>query len=538
MDVQTPSPTASTYDYVYDKDSDQYVLDRSREGAVLKLHWFVLANLVLLLIFCFITILTSGLVFGHNVASNDCLGQSWVMFSSIMGFLYIALHLQAARKGELVGHVSHPAFQQPLHSSTIVVARIDVVAWAISLIIVSVSVSKESTPISCVNLVACATVTPSLIFLICVAEKASRPFELPYITARYSRPPSVVTCRVSALMAEMMPEVTSEDSISRRGSAHSMRRSRPNSHTQHAAAIAAANTTTAGAPAGHLGGPRAPPTNLKEARAWSFTRYDDKTKRQLADSVSEASQVSESRSRIGGPRPLATSDIAVKTGVLPSPICTEPREAQQQQAALALPPPPPPPQQQQQQQQQTDPEKAGSDSGGWKNDWWALRTVAGWVSPAGSTTPVSTPGLGPGPGSSAGRARAARLSTVAEDWVPAGGITGSVYHQDPAPPRRPPLLRGTRDQGFADVHAVDPAGIPTPPPPAADRPTRAPTAARVRLIRAQEALKSQARAKNGTVVLTRPQHLTGDRRVAEDRLAPARPPLQTHLSIPGSFVDE
>lgn len=88
MEVQSPSPTASTYDYVYDKDSDQYALERSRDGQLKKLHWVVLANLVLLFIFCFITILTSGLVFGHNVASDDCLAQSWVMFS--------------------VRHISHP----------------------------------------------------------------------------------------------------------------------------------------------------------------------------------------------------------------------------------------------------------------------------------------------------------------------------------------------------------------------------------------------------------------------------------------------
>lgn len=81
MEAQSPSPTASTYDYVYDKDSDQYVLEQSPYAPPTRLHWVVLANLVLLFIFCFITILTSGLVFGHNVASSDCLGQSWVMFS-------------------------------------------------------------------------------------------------------------------------------------------------------------------------------------------------------------------------------------------------------------------------------------------------------------------------------------------------------------------------------------------------------------------------------------------------------------------------
>ena len=76
-----------------------------------------------------------------------------------MGFLYVALHLHAARKGELVGHVRHPTVQQPLQSSAIVVARIDVIAWAVSLIIVSVSVSKDPAAVSCVNLVACVSAT-------------------------------------------------------------------------------------------------------------------------------------------------------------------------------------------------------------------------------------------------------------------------------------------------------------------------------------------------------------------------------------------
>jgi len=409
--------------------------------------------------------------------------------------------------------------------------------------------------------------SPALIFLNCVAEKASRPFDLPYITARYSRPPSVVTCRVSALMAAMasMPDVTSEDSISRRGSAVSLPRShsnihgsRPNSHTQHAAAIAAATSTNAAG--GHLGGPRAPPVNLKESRSWSFTRFDDNTKRQLADSVSEASQTSESRVRVGGPRPLAASDIAVKTGVLPPPVCTEPKEApqysQQQQQHQQNMQQYQQPQHQAYQQYATDSEKAGlesggSGSGGWKSDWWALRTVAGWVSPAGSgaTTPVLTPGVGPSPGPAGNsRSRAARLSTVAEDWVPAGGISSSssngnrTYHRDsPSPPTRPPLTRGPRDNGYPDVHAVDRAAIPTPPPAVAaaagSRPVRVPTAARVRLVRAQEALKSQSRAKSGaTVVLTRSVNHRGG--VEEDRLAPTRPPLQSSLSIPGSYVDE
>lgn len=106
MEVQSPSPTASTYDYVYDKDSDQYVLEQSPDAPPTKLHWVVLANLVLLFIFCFITILTSGLVFGHNVASNDCLGQSWVMFS--------VCHISQRPRGCFWPHTTPPCMNSRL----------------------------------------------------------------------------------------------------------------------------------------------------------------------------------------------------------------------------------------------------------------------------------------------------------------------------------------------------------------------------------------------------------------------------------------
>lgn len=47
----------------------------------------------------------------------------------------------------------------PLHSSVIVVARLDTVAWVISLIIVSVAVSKDPVAVSCANLAVCTAVT-------------------------------------------------------------------------------------------------------------------------------------------------------------------------------------------------------------------------------------------------------------------------------------------------------------------------------------------------------------------------------------------
>lgn len=76
---------------------------------------------------------------------------------SLLGWLYIALHLRAAWKSEPVNR-SQPPSQHPLHSSAIVVARLDAIAWIISLIIVAVAVARDPSAVSCVNLVACAAV--------------------------------------------------------------------------------------------------------------------------------------------------------------------------------------------------------------------------------------------------------------------------------------------------------------------------------------------------------------------------------------------
>lgn len=188
-------------DGVYDKVEAQSQYNRSHAppDKPPKLPTVMLACLVLLLLFCSIGILSSGLHFGNKAPSRDCLGQSWVMFSvrdtcmrssastflflpfrccavtpdtplfnvllttnfpvqSLLGLLYITLHLQAARKGEPVNR-QQPCSQNPLHSSCIVIARLDAVAWAVALIIVSVAVSKDAAPVSCVNLVACTAVT-------------------------------------------------------------------------------------------------------------------------------------------------------------------------------------------------------------------------------------------------------------------------------------------------------------------------------------------------------------------------------------------
>lgn len=485
---------------------------------------------------------------------------------------------------------------------------------------------------------------PSLAFLLCLVEKATRPFDLPYLTPRSARPSSLLTCRVSALMANIMSaEVTSDDSISRRASAASSapsstaltttsrhKTNRPNSHTQHAAAIAASTLPPAAAPhvggggGGGPGGPRPPPASVKEARPWSFTKFDDRTKRQLAASVSEASHSSETRPRVGGPRPLAASDIAVRTGVLPPPVCTEPKRVEM-------------PQREREREREAGSQElvvrsrsgagpgtpsgaaaAVGGGGGWKGEWSALRSITGWYSPANSsaTTPVSTPGpeYGPPPGSQhqqqphQQQSRNRPLSTVAEDPAP-HGRREITYHQPagaaatspsvsapaelegssaaaaaaaaaaamvpaqvarrartvshaPEPPPytttaaapagRPRCLTGPRGpepqpQQLVGGYPFDTgAGMPRLPAPAAaaaaaaPSPARAPTTARVRLQRAQDALKTHGRTMSGTMVLNRPQRLTGERRGSVDDRVALRAPVRGgggEGRLPGSFVD-
>lgn len=345
-----------------------------------------------------------------------------------------------------------------------------------------------------------------------------------------------------------MPEVAVEDSISRRGSAHSAtsQRSapRPNSHTQHAAAIAAANSV--GTSAG-LSGPRPPPTTVKEARPWNFTSFDDRTKKELAASVTEATQASETRHHVGGPRALGLSEKALQTGILPPPVCLAPK-------VVPLP-------RRDEADKENAPRTTPNTDGAWRKDWSALAADTGYQSAA--TTPASTPALG----SYGVPAHSRRLSPVAEDtrrlssavqqasipsvaayrprelvpqqqqqqqqYLPAPLTTSRTYstpaprsvappsytyntQQPPQPPQPAP-----RRYTYGDSSA----SIPRPPPPAAASPP-----ARVRLIRAQEALK--VRGGRDTVVMLKrpPMRVVEDQRV----VAPVRP---EYRRMPGSFEE-
>ncbi|CAN8096205.1 unnamed protein product [Discula destructiva] len=521
----------------------------------------MLTGLVLLVVFCFVGILVSGLHFGHRVTAGDCLGQSWVMFSSILGLLYTTLHLQAARKNEPVSRTQPPS-QHPLHASATVIARLDAVSWAVSLIIVAVAVSKDASAVSCVDLVACVAVVPTITLILCVTEKATRPFDLPYLTTRSSA--SIITCRVSDFMKDVMPEVSVEDSISRRGSAHSASSAhssssqqrappRPNSHTQHAAAIAAASSSAS--PTAVLSGPRPPPVSVKEARPWNFSNYDSRTKKELAASVSAATHASETRHHVGGPRALALSDRAVQTGLLPPPVCLEP-------AVVTQPQP--------RREQDARAATAPSEGGPWRKDWSDLAADTGYQS--ANTTPASTPGMGSYGSSVKASFRNRCLSPVVEEEA-RRRLSGMV--QQASIPAYPPLRLQQQQQqqqaapnrtrslttppsssssAYTYTSASSPqrssssgyytygsgsGSIPRPPPPAAVPPNRDAAPARVRLARAQEALKVRG-ARDTVVMLKRPPRFTGDGRPSPEQRAAvvAAPPVRPeYLRMPGSFED-
>lgn len=396
-----------------------------------------------------------------------------------------------------------------------------------------------------------------------------------------------------------MPEVTTEDSISRRGSYSAPPKNRPNSHTQHAAAVAAANPGNTAS----ISGPRPPPQSVKEARPWAFTNFDNRTKTELAASVNEATYVSDMRARVGGPRPLADSDIAYKRGVLAPPMCSDPKVERLPDRKLQKRP-----------GQSTTPEMSmarggSSGSGAWARDWSALKAETGYITPnSGSdVTPISTPRVPLGVPLFSSRIASRTLSPVVEvdDKRSSGGSSGSARpatapasapvpaprvrttSQYSAPASTTPTasragqapLTGPRSLSYTQptvtttttttttarpgrTLSYDSTGTLRPPPLAttttASSSTRTP-ATRVRLVRAQDsATRTQApdRPSYTMASLRRPQRLTGTsmstaselRTPEDDRLFFVNPPRETpsdsittgrpdslRLPIPGSW---
>lgn len=332
-------------------------------------------------------------------------------------------------------------------------------------------------------------------------------------------------------------EVSAEDSISRRGSAHSTASRRGNSHTQHAAAIAAANSGGSGGSMG-LSGPRPPPrtADVKEPRRWGgFHTYDDRTKKELAASVTEASQASEVRTRVGGPRALALSDKAKQTGVLPPPVCLDPKHAREPEKES---------------DKEVPAESRSVGRGTWRKDSGNITASTTGLNIA-STTPASTPAT-IAPQGSTRVAPSRRLSPVAEvvDDRQRSTRAPAAYTYASAPARlqgssSTPSYRHTYDG--ASVPRLHPSPTsPSSPPLATETTAAPPVRARMRLVRAQDSLKVKG-ARDTVVLLNRPRRPTGDRRsVSEDQGGPvaaaaAEVPVRRSrsdlLRIPGSYVD-
>lgn len=58
----------------------------------------------------------------------------------LLAIPYLGLHLQAARMNFVI--IRSQPFQHPLHSWTVIMARLDFVAWAVALIASSVTLAK------------------------------------------------------------------------------------------------------------------------------------------------------------------------------------------------------------------------------------------------------------------------------------------------------------------------------------------------------------------------------------------------------------
>lgn len=370
-----------------------------------------------------------------------------------------------------------------------------------------------------------------------------------------------------------MPEVTTEDSISRRGSYSSPQNNNNNnyhpratSHTQHAAAVAAAHPGNTAS----ISGPRPPPRTVKEARPWAFTNFDNRTKTELAASVDQASYASDMRTRVAGPRGLADSDIALRRGVLPPPVCSDPKVQRVPDRSL-------------QKRTGTASQEGSRDgsSGAWGKDWSALKAETGYVTPANSTdvTPMSTPRVPLGVPLFSSRIASRALSPVVEvdDKRSSGGSAGNTTRPAtaPAPAPAPAHPAPSRHARTTSQYSAPPSTTPTmstaarahaplsgprshsytqppvtttarygstlrydntgtllrPPPPTVTTvsPTTSTPSTRVRLVRAQDSSSArpppQDRPRYETASLRRPPRLTSELRTPEDdRLFFVNPP--------------
>ncbi|OIW30118.1 hypothetical protein CONLIGDRAFT_358076 [Coniochaeta ligniaria NRRL 30616] len=202
----TTSSHSSTASTLFDKLA---YLEKFRDEP--RQRWISIATLVMLITQTLAAtggLILSGLVFGDKFAVvGQCASQSFVLFASILAVPYVTLHLRAAKTNFSI--IRSQSFQHPLHSWTIIVARLAFLAWTVAVIASSVAVARASGDKVHLqlDLFFCVTAFLAMTFCLAVVEKAAEPFILPWFS-----PSRSVVCRISSFGSFI------DDSVSRRGS--------------------------------------------------------------------------------------------------------------------------------------------------------------------------------------------------------------------------------------------------------------------------------------------------------------------------------
>ncbi|CRK45099.1 hypothetical protein BN1723_016469 [Verticillium longisporum] len=124
---------------------------------------------------------------------RSCITQSFVMFSSLLSPIYVFLHLFVSFRNYEVSR--RQPLQSPFVSWTIIVVRLSLLLWVVSVILTAVTVARldSNSVITRSNLAISIFGVISVTVLILTIEIATHPFELPF-TPRAT----TVSCLVSS----------------------------------------------------------------------------------------------------------------------------------------------------------------------------------------------------------------------------------------------------------------------------------------------------------------------------------------------------
>ncbi|KAB5531339.1 hypothetical protein GE09DRAFT_1064063 [Coniochaeta sp. 2T2.1] len=208
----TSSHSSSDASNLFDKLAH---LERFRDEP--RQRWLSIATLAMLVTQLLASaggLILSGLVFGDRFdIVGQCPSQSFVLFASILAIPYVTLHLRAAKTN--FSMIRSQPFQHPMHSWTIIVARLTWLAWTVGLIATAVALARQrgDRVHLQLDLFFCVTAFVAMTFCLAVVEKAAEPFILPWIS------PTTSVCRISSFGS-----MVDDDSVSRRGSTNSAKR--------------------------------------------------------------------------------------------------------------------------------------------------------------------------------------------------------------------------------------------------------------------------------------------------------------------------